>query len=262
MAHSFKNNAFIKPTGPAQPNRRLAFRNSSAHTKPVLILKISVIAKYLGVAILILFVLNALAIKGMLSGWSLKGLTLVYFDRESNIPSYFSSLILLWAASMLGLIAALKKKDKDPFTVHWIILALIFLGMSVDEMISLHEHLIDPMRHKFQLTGLLRFSWVIAGGLFLLIFGLAYLKFFLALPKNMKVLFFASGFIYVLGAIGFEMIGGSLFIGFNDFSAESLPYLVIMTIEETLEMSGIGLFIYTLLQYLKTYQPNFRLTVA
>jgi hypothetical protein len=140
-------------------------------------------------------------------------------------------------------------------------LACIFLMLSLDEAVSLHEYLIEPLRHKFQLSGYLRFPWVILGGLFVLVFAFSYLKFFLALPKNMKVLFFTSGFIYVLGVIGFEMIGGSLYVAFDDFSENSLPYMVVMTIEETLEMCGVVFFIFTLLHYLKAYKPTFKLAV-
>ncbi len=72
----------------------------------------------------------------------------------------------------------------------------------------------------------------------------------------MKILFFVSGATYVLGAIGFEMIGGSLYINSKDMS---LPYMLVMTVEETLEMSGIILFIFTLLLYLKSYAPKVNL---
>jgi hypothetical protein len=75
----------------------------------------------------------------------------------------------------------------------------------------------------------------------------------MALSKTMKILFFVSGATYVLGAIGFEMIGGSMYINSKDMS---LPYMLVMTVEETLEMTGIILFIFTLLLYLKSYAPN------
>ncbi|PIQ22106.1 MAG: hypothetical protein COW65_04945, partial [Cytophagales bacterium CG18_big_fil_WC_8_21_14_2_50_42_9] len=70
------------------------------------------------------------------------------------------------------------------------------------------------------------------------------------------------GAIYVLGVIGFEMIGGSIYQGSTGVRDTSLPYMVVMTIEETLEIVGMSLFIYTLLQYIKSYTPEFKLSIV
>lgn len=56
-----------------------------------------------------------------------------------------------------------------------------------------------------------------------------------------------AGTIYILGAVGFEMIGG---VVIHYFKANSQPFFWAYTIEESLEMLGIILFIYALLNYL------------
>jgi hypothetical protein len=48
-------------------------------------------------------------------------------DRENNIPTYFSSAILLLSAFLLGTIAVLKKRQNDLYARHWKTLAVIFL---------------------------------------------------------------------------------------------------------------------------------------
>jgi len=230
--------------------------------KPTLKLKVSSALKYLALAAIALILLNLLVVISYQLGFTFPARDKFYFDREDSLPTYYSAILLLTAAFILSLIAVLKKKEKDSFTIHWAVLAIIFLGLSIDEAVSFHELLIEPLRQKFELTGYLRFSWVIAGGLFVVVFGIAYLKFFLALPPQMKVLFFVSGAIYVLGVIGFEMIGGSIYQGSTGVRDTSLPYMVVMTIEETLEIVGMSLFIYTLLQYIKSYTPEFKLSIV
>lgn len=243
------------------PDPVLRYSDRSTRVDPAVSFKASSILKYLVIAILILLMLHFLVIISFQMGFKFAGIGKLYFDREDSLPTYFSSFLLLVSASILGLIAVLKIKDKDAFANHWAILAIIFLALSVDESVSLHESLIDPLRNSFQLTGFLKFSWVIAGGLFVLIFCFSYLKFFLALSKNMRIWFFISGAIYILGAIGFEMLGGNLFNNSLEPHEQSLTYQIVMTIEETIEMSGILLFIFTLLLYIKSYAPKINLAI-
>jgi hypothetical protein len=225
---------------------------------PAISIKVSSILKVLAFATVVLLVLHILVVLSYQLSFEFRGWSKFYFDREGNLPSYFSSFILALSSLLLGIIGAIKRKVKDSFALHWIILSIIFLVLSVDEMVSFHEALIDPLRHKFNLSGYLRFPWVIAGGIFVIFFCISFLKFFMALPKTMKILFFVSGATYVLGAIGFEVIGASLFVSTDD---RNLPYMILMTIEETLEMIGIVFFIYTLMRYLKTYYPKIKLYV-
>ena len=57
-----------------------------------------------------------------------------------------------------------------------------------------------------------------------------------------------SAAIFLTGAIGFEGIGGF----YREKNAEfDVMYLFITTIEETLELTGTSLFIYSLLRYLQ-----------
>lgn len=217
------------------------------------------LTKYLLLAIGILLVFNILVIISYQLGIEFPARDKYYFDREDSLPTYYSALLLFCSALVLSIIAFLKRREKDLFAVHWTILSLIFLALSIDEAVSFHEYLIEPLRAKFQLDGALRFPWVIAGGIFVLVFGFSYLKFFFALSKNMKMLFFMSAAIYILGVIGFEMIGGVIYKGSTGVSDKSLLYMVVMTIEETLEMLGISLFIITLLKYIKSYTPKLKL---
>ena len=229
--------------------------------KPTVKVNIYAILKFFVITAFILLILNLVVI--MSYKMHFKFPDKFNFDREDSVPTYFSALILLISASILGLIAFLKRKEKDSFAIHWMTMSLIFLGLSIDESVSFHEILTEPFRSNLQLSGFLRFSWVIPVGIFVIFFCISYLKFFLALPKKMKVMFFVSGAVYVFGALGLEMIGGSIYKGDGslDVTEQSLTYMLVTTTEETLEMTGILLFIYTLLQYIKAYNPKIKLSV-
>lgn len=179
-----------------------------------------------------------------------------YFDRESNFPSIFSFLLLLTAAALLGVIASHKRRHADPFKFQWRLLAWIFLGLALDEAVSIHELLIDPLRFAFHLSGWLRFSWVLVGVPVVGGLGLAYLRFLQALPTPARVRFMVAGAVYVTGVIGLEMISGCFFVNIED---RSPTYLLLMTLEETAEIVGVLLFIRALLLYLRPQVHRLRL---
>lgn len=174
-----------------------------------------------------------------------------YFDLEESVPTYFSSFILLFAAILLALIAAIKTSEKGQFSTHWTILSLLFTVLSVDEIAGFHEIIIDPINLLIHATGYIKFSWVIPAFIFMIFFSLSYVKFINSLPGKYKKGFILSCFIYLTGTIGFEMISAKLFI--NDAaSAKDLLYNLVITIEESCEMTGIILFISVLLSYIKS----------
>jgi hypothetical protein len=82
---------------------------------------------------------------------------------------------------------------------------------------------------------------------------LFFLRFYLGLPRRFKLLFGVSALVYVFGVIGMEMIDGLFFPVESNFT---LIYDFLTTIEESLEMLGIILFIYSLLKYMTLDAPT------
>ena len=80
-------------------------------------------------------------------------------------------------------------------------------------------------------------------------------KFISNLPKRTLILFILSGLTYVIGVIGIEMISSNIASDLMEHSVYNLTYSILYTIEESLEMLGIIIFIYTLLNYIS--QNNF-----
>lgn len=168
------------------------------------------------------------------------------FDTEQNIPTTFSFLILGFSSILLQHIAMFHKKNNLEYKT-WLFLGFAFMFLAFDEALSLHETLSSIMKKLFGLEGFLYYAWVIPYGIALLLALIPLTKLLLKLPVEISRLFFISGVIFVAGAIGLEMIEGQ--IQFSD-SRYNINYLILYSIEETLEMLGVSLFIYALLRYI------------
>lgn len=168
-------------------------------------------------------------------------------DKESNIPTYFSSILLLMTAGLLFVISAAKKTIKDIYAGHWRYLSYIFLYLSMDEAASIHELFIEPLRKTFGFSGIFYYSWVIIGIASVIILTVIYLRFILGLPWATRYNIILASCVYVGGAIGFELLGGYFS---SHFGNDNFTYAMIATIEETLEMTGVIIFINALIGYI------------
>jgi hypothetical protein len=83
--------------------------------------------------------------------------------------------------------------------------------------------------------------------------GLVYVPFLKRLPKQTRNLFMAAGVIYVGGAVGCEMIGALIV---ERSGLWSPAFALEVLVEETLEMSGIALFIYAITSYIQSEFPG------
>ena len=166
---------------------------------------------------------------------------------ENNVPTFFSAFILVTSAVLLTVITSQSAADR--YAGHWKWLVIIFAFMAIDEDAALHELLIEPVRDLLPVAGPLYFAWVIPYGLAVLVIGLLYLRFVWSLTARTRGLFIGAGSLYLAGALGIEPIGGWYFSLHGEI--EDLPYSLLVATEEFLEMSGIILFIYALLDYLR-----------
>lgn len=192
---------------------------------------------------------------------TLYGLTSLFdFDTERNIPTLYSSIALIVSSLLLLFISVMHKQLKLSY-LPWAGLSLIFFFLAIDEISSIHELLIDPARETFDATGLLYYAWVIPYGIGLLIFIATYSRFLFKPPKETMILFITSELIFVLGAIGFELIGGKT--AEHGISTDNTMIISFFyTCEETLEMLGIAIFIYTLISYIVNDLENITVKIV
>jgi hypothetical protein len=174
-------------------------------------------------------------------------------DIEKNIPSLYSGFALFFSSLLFFCISSLEKQEERK-RYYWLGLAVVFLFLSLDETFILHERLGDytgeyiKSTKIFEASGLLYFPWIIPYSILMTLLGLLYFRFILLLPRKTTILLILSAIIFLTGAAGFDMLGGR--------EAElhgyySITYTVLYTIEEFLEMTGVVLLIYTLLDYIE-----------
>ena len=191
---------------------------------------------------------------------TLKGLVPLFdFDTDGNIPNYFSAFILLLSALLFFAVAIASRQPGKRDHRYWAVLGFIFVYMSVDEAIRLHERLVIPLQHALNASGVLYFAWVIPYGIAALVLGVVYLRFIWRLPSRTRWLLIAAGVLYVSGALGMELIGGEYYDVHN--GRPDIIYAMMTFVEETLEPVGIMTLIYALLYHLQTSLGGIRLEV-
>jgi len=164
---------------------------------------------------------------------------LLSLSEEHNLPTWVASCLLFSCGALLAAIARRVIRRRGPFRAHWVVLAALFLYMSLDEAIELHESLgglIDA-------GGVLYFSWVIPAAVFVGAVGLSYVPFLRHLPPATRRRFIIAGAIYVGGALVMELPLGWWTEAHGD---DNLTYALIDWVEETLELVGASLFLVAL----------------
>jgi len=165
---------------------------------------------------------------------------------ETNVPAFYATFSLLLVALLLAAVGRASRGDPDLAPVYWFVLSAIFVFLSADEMLAIHERLSDPVRAALGTSGLLFYAWVIPYGLALLVLAPLLVRFLTRLPRQTAVTFVLAGILYVAGAVGAEMVGG----WYSERHGNGNPvYVSIQTIEEVLEMVGILVFISAILEY-------------
>jgi hypothetical protein len=220
------------------------------------------VAKFLGcvVALLVAASLAGQAIR-LTTGHEYVGGFVPKFnlDAENNVPTFFGALLLVAVAGLLALTGTIKRKGRDRFSAHWGVLSLLFLFLAFDEASAIHEALIMPLRTAFKAEGIFHYAWVIAAIPLVVMFLVGFAKFFFHLPKRSRFLIGLAVGTYIGGALGLELAGGWYA---DKFGLNNWGYVLLTTVEETLEMTGIVILIYGLLDYLATHVPSIRWTAT
>lgn len=212
---------------------------------------------YVGVLGVVAFLLVALSTLGQYSKYRLghAGLTglapLFYVDTEHNIPTYFSVLLMLLATLATLLLVVVTRRGKKQGVPHrskWLTLSIGFLLMALDEAFQFHERLNIPVGALLGdgRLGVFYFPWTIPGIALVSILGLVFWRFLMHLPATTRFRFLLAATIFLGGAIGVELIG-SQHAELHGY--ENLTYSLIVTVEESLELTGLIVFLWALLHH-------------
>ena len=124
--------------------------------------------------------------------------------------------------------------------MFWIGLSATALLLSLDEAAQIHE-MIGAIAERYGMV-LPVYAWVPFGIAIAALLAAAFGRFILGLPRAVALMILASGFIFVLGAIGFESLGALVELGsLSDFPI-GITWDQTIGLEEMCEMLGIILF--------------------
>jgi hypothetical protein len=186
------------------------------------------------------------------------------FNREGNLPAFFSACLLLLVAALFFVISGDAWTRGDRWRRHWLGLAAISLFLAVDEAAELHGILSRPLRNLGDLSGALFFGWVVPYAILTIIVTIVYWLFWLALPPRPRMQLALAASLYVLGAIGFEVLSGIIVSEYGGLQTglDTWQHAIAYTAEELLEMSGTLLAIRALLQYIAEHRITFEARMA
>jgi hypothetical protein len=163
-------------------------------------------------------------------------------NAETNLPSWFSAVLL----TVVGLVTFEHGRQaflaRARWSWHWMVLGAGFCYLSLDELVGLHERLVDPMTSLVGDSGVFKYAWVAAALPVVVLVALFYVRFLLALPRRAAALALLGGVLYVGGSVGLEMVANA----FSDrgFSEQGLFLGTLQAIEEACEMAGPVIFLY------------------
>ena len=220
-------------------------------------------ARLAGCAIAALFAANcvALFVQHGLDHPEVWGLVpLFHFDREQNLPTFFSALMLLFSAGLLAVCAFRASAAREKY-LPWAILALVFAFLSIDEIASIHEKLDALIHHYAPASGVFHYAWVAPYGVGVILLAVLLGPWFFRLPRRLQILFVLSGGFYVGGALGMEILSGLYYSGVEDAGVETKTLFgdALASVEELAEMTGVAIFIYALLTHLCGEKGKIRL---
>jgi len=172
---------------------------------------------------------------------------------------------MLLCSVLLATITLAKRQRRDPQTLRWGILSLIFLYLALDDLLTLHERISSTLLQPglralgYEPGGFLSYAWVILYAPLLLVFVLAYFRFWLNLPARIRFLFLVAGALFVGGGILVEMFNA----WYDSVYGRGTMLTATMThFEEFFEMIGPSVFVYALLSYLGSTAGEVRLRIG
>lgn len=212
------------------------------------------IVGWLGTAILVLTILS---FAGQISRFyfghpTVFGLVpFFYLDLESNLPTWYQSTSLLFAALLLAAVGVAVRRKGGEFGAHWFGLAALVLFLSLDEMAMVHERAIEPIqRLTGRPDGIWAPTWIFMGLILVAAVGLFFLRFFLHLKRAMQLRLLAAAALFVFGSVGLEMVAAGI-----GGDKETFAYVILTHSEEFLEMVAVLILIDALLRHLEGTPP-------
>jgi hypothetical protein len=184
---------------------------------------------------------------------------LLNMDWEGNIPTVFSALDLLLAALLLFLLSHRDSQEGGHWRTRYLGLGGLFLFLACDELFGLHERLSTTITRYAHTHSPLALGTVLLAVVIFPLIGGFFGRWLLALPRRIALVMTLSAAIFLAGAVGIEVV--SLGYAKVQGTKATLMYQMLALLEEALEMMGIALFNYALLELLCRQTPQILLRI-
>lgn len=173
-------------------------------------------------------------------------------DDELSIPTWTSSIIAMMSAGLAWHIYNLKKLRNDKFI--WAAVFLVGLLISVDEMASIHELILQGLHILADFgegnQSLLANAWLLVLPLILIFVVISLVKLKKNLPKESFNNFAKSITIYLLGALVVETLSSGI-------NKDLLSYKIgIVVLEEGLELIGLWYLLGSIMRHIETHEKD------
>lgn len=179
-------------------------------------------------------------------------------DSEATIAAWYSSLLLFVASCLLAVAATAVPDRGRGGRRSWVVLSVVFLLLSMDEAVALHEMSGSILVRIGIQGGYLYYPWVIFGGLFIAVLFVYLVPWVRRLQLRTRNLFLLSAALFVGGALIVEMLGARVAESLGD---RTVLYTTLAAVEDLLEMMGSSVFIYALLLHLRSAAGGIRIRI-
>ena len=253
--------------GGIQPRERMDSKSSMPVAVRAAVILLAIILAIVMLHLLTQWMMNRSPVDGIvrhdLPTYRLR-FRLLNMDREMSLPAWFSSTLLCGVGLAMWLAAWVHRRRGERGVLGWFALGLFFVMLSLDESAAIHEVLVPRVQAMLgdHATGLLYYAWYVPVLLMCLVFLVVLLPFLLRLPRRTFWFLGMSVAVYLGGAVCFEALMGMAVepSGVDEPPLQHPPLhmVFLLVMEEGLEMIGITLLLYTMLDYLS---PRLRLQV-
>ncbi|GHF15604.1 hypothetical protein [Pseudolysinimonas yzui] len=171
---------------------------------------------------------------------------------EPTLATWWAVGQLLVGAALMVWAGVAARRRRQP-AVHWFVFGGILAYISIDEQAEIHETLVEPVRKLFGITtGPLLLAWVIPALVavaLVLVFVAAVVR---ALPRVTFIRLAIGAMVFLVGAIGMEMVDSATFETLQAQPTETLRTAkhLMTAIEEVLELVGVTLVVWAVLSEL------------
>jgi hypothetical protein len=175
--------------------------------------------------------------------------------QEANVPTWFSSAMLIIAGLLAAAVAVNKYQAGDQLARHWVLLSIVLCLMSLDETAVMHEVFSSRAAQVvFGVRGapwFVYYAWIVPGIVVLGLMLVSFATLWKSLGPQTRPQFTRAAVIFFGGALGVEVAEAAFAAAFGLEHATASPvYTAIWTMQELLEMAGVAALLLALLDYI------------